>query len=420
MAQQVFLFLQGPISPFFAELGAALARAGHRVVRVNVNLGDWLFWHAFSGGAGQVYNYRGSPSRWPAYIDILMAREKVTDLILLGEQRVYQLAAIAAAKPRGIAVTATDFGYLRPDWITLEPDGMSGNSRLPRDPRAIRRLAAEAPPPDLEPRFTDDFARQARWDVLYHGAMLLGWVLYPFHRSYHINHPVRNYLGTGWRLLRQSHHARHATAVIDRLFTTGAQYWVLPMQMEVDFSLRAYSPYPDMLMPMREVVASFARAAPQNSKLLIKLHPLDPGLRSWKHVIRTIATDCGVADRVIFIDGGSLDRLLERARGVVTVNSTVGIWSIRAGVPTMTLGEAVYNIAGLVFTGPLDRFWTDAAPPDPTLTDAFVRAIADTIQIRGVYYAPIGRAAAVAAAVSRLAAPMRQALQQRLDTAWAG
>lgn len=192
---------------------------------------------------------------------------------------------------------------------------MSGTSRLPRDPAAIRALAASAPPPDLAPRFTDDFGRQARWDVLFHAAMLLGWVLYPFHRSYHINHPVRNYLGTGWRLLRKAHHHRRAEAIIDDLLASRIFYWVLPMQMEVDFSLRAYSPYPDMLTPLREVIGSFARAAPADDRLVVKLYPLDPGLRDWTRIVRDIAADAGVAARVGFIDGGNLERLLAGARG---------------------------------------------------------------------------------------------------------
>ena len=39
-----FLFLQGPISPFFAEVGAGLRALGHEVRRINLCLGDRLFW----------------------------------------------------------------------------------------------------------------------------------------------------------------------------------------------------------------------------------------------------------------------------------------------------------------------------------------------------------------------------------------
>lgn len=416
-SRQTILFMQGPISPFFAELGAALERDGHRVLRVNLNLGDWLFWHAFSGGAGQVFDYRGRASDWPRYIADLLVREHVTDLILLGEQRSYQRAAIQAAKSLNVAVTVTDFGYLRPDWITLEPDGMSGESRLPRHAWGIRALANQAPPADLSRRYEDSFILQTVWDVLFHIVMLLGRPFYPFYQSYHIHHPLVNYLGTAWRMLRTGANGRRAEKLIDSLEACKAAYWVVPMQMEVDFSIRAYSPFPDMWTALQEIIESFAKHAPATDRLVIKLHPLDPGLRNWRRLIRHFAAHMGVVERVSFIDGGSLDRLLARARGVVTINSTVGIWALRAGIPVKTLGQAVYNIDGLVFSGSIDRFWRTAERPDAGLIEAFIRAIADTIQLRGVYYGKTGRQAGVAAAMKRLLATSRRALDARLAEA---
>ncbi len=62
----------------------------------------------------------------------------------------------------------------------------------------------------------------------------------------------------------------------------------------------------------------------------------------------------------------------------------------------------------------LDAFWAEAVRPDAALAEDFVRAIADTIQIRGVYYAPVGRAAGVAAAAARLGREARLGLEARL------
>ena len=61
--------------------------------------------------------------------------------------------AIEAAKARGVAVIVTDYGYLRPDWITLERDGMGGNSLFPRDPAEIRRLAKGLSLPEFQQLF---------------------------------------------------------------------------------------------------------------------------------------------------------------------------------------------------------------------------------------------------------------------------
>src|SRR5690242_1472235 len=92
-----FLFLQGPISPFFAEVGAGLRALGHAVHRINLCLGDRLFWR----GPGAV-DYRGRAEDWPGFVAGFLDRHGITDLVLLGEQRPYHRAAIAAAKARGI------------------------------------------------------------------------------------------------------------------------------------------------------------------------------------------------------------------------------------------------------------------------------------------------------------------------------
>ena len=398
MGRQVFLFMQGPISPFFPELAEALEKRGHRVLRVNVCIGDVLVWRR----PGAV-NYRGRPERWEAFVTGLMTGEGVTDLVLLGEQRHYQKTAIAAAKRLGIAVAVTDFGYLRPDWITLEPDGMSGESRFPRDMDAIRILARRGGQPEAAVRYADSFPRQAAWDMAFHlSNVLLNPFCFPHYRDYQLHHPVLAYLGTGVRLLLRRRRAERAEAIVARLQAEGTPYFVLPMQMENDFQLRAYSPYPGMLAPIREAIRSMAAHASPDAHLVVKIHPLDPGLRAWGRLVQREAADAGVAGRVHFIDGGSLDRLLQKARGVVTVNSTVGIWGLRIALPVIALGQAVFDVAGLTFQGGLDRFWTEARAPDPEAVSDFVAALANTVQLRGVYYKRPGLDAAVQAAARRL------------------
>ena len=393
----MFLFLQGPITPFFAELATELERRGHRALRVNLCLGDRLFWRR----PGSV-NFRGSRAQWPAFIAELVDREGVTDLVLLGEQRFYHKVAVSVAKARGARVMVTDFGYLRPDWIVLEPDGMSGDSTFPRDPESVMALAAEAPPPDVAQRYRDSFFNQAVWDMAYHiSTALMPWT-HPGYRSHQVHHPALVYVGTGLHLLKTRWSGPRAERRLETVQASGAPYWVMPLQMENDLSLRAYSPFPDMKTPIHQVIRSFADHAPAEARLLIKVHPLDPGVRNWARIVRRSAERWGAAGRVDFLDGGPLQKMLEGSRGVVTVNSTVGIWALRAGAPTLTLGSAVYDIEGLTFQGGLDQFWSQGRPPRPELLDAFIRALAHTTHIRGVYYSRQGLDAAVAAAADRL------------------
>jgi len=391
-----FLFLQGPITPFFQELGGRLRELGHVVHRINLCLGDRLFWR----GPGAV-NFTDRPAAWPGFVARFLDENGITDIVLLGEQRFYHREAIAAAKARGIEVVATDFGYLRPDWIVFEHDGLGRDSRFPRDPAAILKLAETLPPPDLGIRHRDSFRNQAAMDVLYHLSCLVPG---PFrhYRSHQIYHPVQVYAGTLLRIVTRSRANRQADAIIDRLKREGHPLFLMAMQMETDFSVRAYSHYDDLDSAIEEVTRSFAAHAPPEARLLVKVHPLDPAVKNWRRRVTRIAERAGMAERVHYLGGGNLGAITESVQGVITINSTVGLRAIVDRLPTHALGEAIYKIPGLCHDGPLDTFWTGGRPPDPDLREAFLRGIIHCLQIRGVYYARPGLDVAVREAAHRL------------------
>lgn len=397
---RVFLFLQGPVAPFFKRLADRLERdlPGARAIRVNLNFGDWWIWRRPGGRA-----YRGRLKDWPEYIENLIVQEGVTDVLLLGEQREYHKAAIAAAKRHGADVIATDFGYLRPDWLAFERDGLSGASHFPTTPEAVKALADASPEPDFDIRFRDPFWKMALQDIVYHVGAWFYRPFYPFYRSHQPNHPFVTYWGTGLRFLLQRGRTKRAEAEILRAAARRpAETFVFPLQIERDFSLRAYSPFPDLETPIRHVIDSFARNAKPDATLILKVHPLDPGLRSWRKVAEKAAREFGAEGRVIYIDGGDLTALLKVATGVVVVNSTVGLLSLTFARPTIALGRAVYDIAGATARDGLDAFWRNPTPPRTDVVDDIVRALAGAHMIRGTFYTEPGLSAAVEAAAARL------------------
>ncbi len=394
-APRVFLFLQGPVSPFFSEVGAGLRALGHAVHRINLCLGDKLIWR----GPGAV-DFTGRPAEWPDFIARFLDLHGITHVVLLGEQRFYHRVAIEAAKARGAAVTVTDFGYLRPDWIVLEADGMNRDSRFPRDPAAILKLAEALPPPDFAVHHRDSFRNQAAWDVGYNLVSLIPG-FFRHYDSHQLYHPIQVYLGTLLRILTRRRVNRRADQVLAEVKGRGPLF-LMAMQMETDFSVRAYSAYPNLDAAIEEVTQSFAAHAPADAQLLFKVHPLDPAMKNWRRRVRRIAVRAGVSDRVHYLGGGNLGSITESVQGVVTINSTVGLRAIVDHLPTHALGDALYKITGLTHDGPLDRFWTEGRPPDPVLREAFLRGIAYCLHVRGVYYARPGLDAAVDAAVHRL------------------
>lgn len=397
--KKVFLFLQGPHSWFFSRLAKRLEELGNRCVRINLCFSDWFFWR--HPGAT---NYRGTLVKWESFLEAYLEREGVTDIVLLGEMRPHHRIAAAAAKKRGIRLTVTEWGYLRPDWITLESDGMSGSSKFPRDPAEILRLGAELPEPDFVQKHRECFRTMALQGVVGDwGNAVLGF-LFPGYQSHLTTNPFALYVSTGLKRLKNRAQLARNRRTIHKWAAQSRQHplFVVPMQIEADYQVRAYSKYPDLVAMLEEVVTSFGRSSPPESRLMIKLHPMDPGFRAWGRIIANAAAKVNAAHRVVFVENGSFEFLVKRCSGVVTVNSTSGVTAIKAGKPVKVLGQAVYDIPGLTFQGSLDDFWRGPGRPDKALAKAYIKLMAASIQIKAGFFSESGLVAAVEGASKRL------------------
>lgn len=397
--QRRFLFLQGPSSPFMGRVAGELGRLGHGIRRVNLCPGDALFWRA--GGATM---FRGRIGDWLSYLEAYLDREAITDLVVFGDSRPYQSRAVTLALLRELRVHVVEHGYLRPDWITVERDGVGALSRFPRTPDEVRRLAEGRPIPSFDPIEPESFLRYAVWDVAYHAANItLGWLMSPHYQRYMIDHPVKEYAGWIVKLLGARATARRAEATVTDAIARPGPLFLMPLQLATDFQIRTHSPFPYLRDAVRWIVHSFAAHAPAGASLLFKIHPLDAGWECWPRQVAALADAAGVGDRVLVADGGSLDALLARADGVVTVNSTVGLTALRHCVPLAALGNAIYDIDGLTDRRSLADFWQAPQAPDRQVVDAFLKALASATQVRGEFTAATAMRIGAHAVAERLA-----------------
>ena len=382
--------------------------------RVNLHGGDQLFWKL----PGAV-NYRGRDRHWPAFLEALLFERGITDLVLFGDCRPRHRAAIRVARSLRLPVHVFEEGYIRPHWVTLELGGVNGYSNLPRDPEWYREQALRLPP-EFAPEFAGDeevpgsFARRAVEDLAYNfGYMLLGWS-FPFSRTHRPWHPLVEYTGWGTRLLRRRLRRVAVAAEVAKAEAL-RDFYVFPLQLDCDSQVRQHSLFGRMMPAIEAVLASFAVYAPAETSLLVKEHPLDNGLCNWRRRIGVIADRLGIAGRLRYIEDGDLSTITRAARGMVTINSTSGTLALAAGVPVVTLGQAVYAMPGLTFQGELDRFWTEAESPDPALFAAFRRVLAHTCLVRGGFHSVKGSVMLTESAAARLSArsPGQASLRER-------
>ncbi|HLO78592.1 MAG TPA: capsular biosynthesis protein [Magnetospirillum sp.] len=396
-ASRHYLFLQGNAGPFFRALGNGLADAGARVSRVNFCGGDRLFW-----GDWNAVDYKGRAADFGGWIADLYDRTAVTDIILYNDCRANHRMAIEAARVRGLGIFIYEEGYLRPNWLTLEREGINGYSRLPDDPDWYRAMAARLPAFDAGTPVGSPISLRAWYDFQWQVVNYFHPLRYPHYRT-HRPYPIwAEYATWATRLATIKWRGAQARAVVEQV--TGGQrpYFLLPLQLDSDTQIRVHSAFARLPAAVDAIIADFAAHAPADALLVVKIHPLDNGWINYRRLVRKQARHVGVEDRVLFIDGGDLNRLIDHARGTVTINSTVGMTAVQRGCATIALGRAIYDMPGLTFQGPLAEFWQRPERPDPALYEAFRVVVLHACMVNGNFYSEDGVRLAVANSVPRL------------------
>lgn len=406
LAERNILLLQGLMGPLFRRLGQALRRDGYGVHKVNFNGGDRLFWRLPGG-----IDYRGSLADWPEALKRLIADHRITDIVLFGDCRPMHMAAIAVCQKLRLPVHVFEEGYIRPDWVTLELGGVNGHSTLPRDPVWYRAQAAALPPVPEHHPVPSSFRRRAAEGLLYNAADVLTRGRYPHWEGHRPWHPLVE--GVGWmrKLMRRKAAAARSLDLLAALAAGDAPYMLFPLQLESDAQIRLHSAFAGIADALRMVIASFAAKAPGDLRLVVKEHPLDNGVRDWRLETAALARLYGIADRIDYLESGDIVPIAQRARGVVTINSTSGTLALALGVPVIALGEAVYDIEGITFQGRLDDFWRNPGKPDPETFAAFRRVLIERCLVAGGFFSEAALAKVTAGVIARLeaASPLKPA-----------
>ena len=387
MQARHFLLLQGPCGSFYRHLQKALETGGHRCTRIAINGGD-LAGSVF----GRMIRYRRSLADWPHWISDLASRETVTDVICYGDCRPYHRAAIAALKPLGITVHVLEEGYLRPNWITCEADGVNGYSPLTRiDLDSIDGSYLEGMPgnPEVELKST-------HWNYVLAGIGYYFWSLmltplfprYQSHRDLDVVSEASLWAG---RLVTWPAAKLRTVRILKTIARMDKPVHLALLQLNDDSQVKEHSPFTSTRHFAEFCISEFAASGAVDSILVFKNHPLDNGIIDIGRVIREAAARHGVGDRVFFLETGKLVPVLERAISVTAINSTACHQALMRGIPTMVLGKAVFNHPQIVAQGRLADFFRLRPCADKSAYHKFVGLMRATCQYNGGFYSRQGR-----------------------------
>ncbi|MGK0272875.1 MAG: capsular polysaccharide export protein [Cocleimonas sp.] len=402
-----FLLLQGVASPFFNELERELLKNNQQCLKINFCGGD-LFTGAFFTKSLNHQNYPGKLEGLTSFYQKLFNEHQITDIALFGDTRPIHLDAITLAKELSIDIHVFEEGYFRPNWVTIDNGGVNAFSSIYKASNNNANWFLENGTDTSwqeKSEVTGGGLLMRAWhDIRYHLASFLFKSKFPHYKTHRPDSPLAEYWGFVRRIpMVHFYYNSRSNKVIEKLLDSKVPYYLLPLQLQADSQMRLHSPFKSLSQVIETTLKSFAEFAPENSKLVIKLHPLDPWFINYQEIIKQLSSNLNINnDRVLYLEAGDLNSLLSQCQGTVLVNSTVGTSALSEDCPLIALGSAIYNIDGLTFQGSIDDFWKNASSPDKALFAAFRQCYIKHTQINGSFYNRQGIAMAVSASIKKL------------------
>lgn len=393
LGQPRVVLLQGPVGPFFKKLQTHLNAKGFDTWRICFNSGDLYY-----SNREKRIRYVEGPSGFEGWFETFLKQSDVDAIVFMGSERELHLSACEAAKKVGVKQISLEEGYFRPGYITIEEGG--NNRKSP--------LASALPGSNYEtkPRRPAAFAESAFQLMCWYGFVYftIRGLFTPFQsrKTFHKTRPLipeaffwtRNYA----RFLKnRSKNFKLMEMLLEKL---DKKFYILPLQVADDHQLSKGGRGWDNDRMLAASIASFAKYAPEDTHLVVKVHPLSRGHSSDRINVAALATMHNVVDRVHVMDAGSFGLLCRHSAGVVTINSTSGLSAIAHGVPLIVLGDSIYRNKELVWCAEsvteIDRFWTEGRAAEKKMRRKYLSWLSEYATWPGDYYNESGMDSAFA------------------------
>ncbi|SCM76443.1 Capsule polysaccharide biosynthesis [uncultured Pleomorphomonas sp.] len=385
--QSRVLLLQGPVGPFFKVLQSRLLQDGIDAWRICFNAGDL----AFSSRKNRI-TFMGSRREWRDWLNEILASNTIDTIVMFGSERPAHIVARELASIHGVRVISLEEGYIRPGYVTLEE---SGNN-------ACSPVAGCLPPENYGSVYdgsgkTDfkSFRKMSAHGAIYYAIR----TLFSFGKQRELYHRpisafpemfywVRN---AGRRILGQSHNFSTIQTLLEYW---NKKYYIVPLQVAVDANLQASALGWDSVRLISAAIRSFSQSAPNDTRLVFKIHPMERGHNNFGPLIQSTAATLGVGDRVDVIDVGSMGLLARHAAGMITINSSSGLSAIFHGTPLLVIGKAIYAHPELAICADgnpdFDSFWSSSHVAEAPFRHRYLAWLKEECLIPGDYYAPHG------------------------------
>lgn len=310
-------------------------------------------------------------------------------LFIYNQYRPYNAIGYELAEELGIECIILELGLLRPDYITIYSRERDLFSYLEKEWRKVKNEGASIKLPKESPQIasaaTD--SKMLQFACSYTLSRFATKVLRMYtHYEDQRSMSFRLHFKAGIRgLLRLQGRARQSR--YNRIFSEkwSNKYYLVPLQVHCDSQITARSSYQSVEEFITEVVDSFEKHAPLDTRLVFKVHPMDRGYVDYNSFIKGLDSRF-VQQRLIYLDRVHNPTVLKNAIGSVMINSSMGLSSLIHGTPVKTVGQANFDLPELTHQGSLDTFWRGAEDVDLDSVKVFIALLRRTSQGRGTFY----------------------------------
>ena len=409
------LFLQGPYSYFFRDLGCLLQEQGCSVTALTFHPGDsylmrglpqigWrklLNQYTSEGNATELETYYSARVKklekrllttkekeffntYYKAVKGFLEKERIGILLCHNDTRWQHAYALEAARQLQLPAFVFELGLFRPNTITMDPKGVNASNSVPRESSFYRGFSTER---RVKSDRTDSGISTKKRNLIIAFFLLF----YKAGKVFGLNAPEN-------KIMRLRDYASRFRAAYGKKRreqpreNLPRRFFFVPFQVVNDSQTLLYSPYRDMETMAEEVIGALKkfngkRAPEKRAAVVFKEHPMDRGAVSYERLREKYRDD----EEVRILAGGDISEFIDKSLGVVTINSTVGLDAISRGKKVMCIGQAFYAIEGIALQGAPETLAEDLEAfavftPDREVVRGFLHFLKNEYSMEGNEY----------------------------------
>jgi capsular polysaccharide export protein len=382
------LFLQGPIGYFFKNLQDYFKTQGvNNIYQIGFNYGD----EYFSKKENYIPFKEDINFRFEKYIKNFYIEKKIKTILLIGEYRLMHRIAIKVAKNLNIKIIVFEEGYIRPNFITMELNGVNANSNLKE--KFIKKWNKNKNKnKEIKINKINDLNIKKSKSNQYLYATIYSILTYINHYKYKDYQHHKNldpWINAFWGI--RSYIRNKIYSVTEKNFLNkikDKKYFFIPLQIYNDFQVIEHSKYFNIEEFIEEVIKEFSKVDfTEETFLIFKHHPMGRGIKHYGNFINYCKNKYKVKC-IFYIHDVHLPTLLKNAKGVISINSTVGLSSLYHGKPTLLTGEnTMFDIEDISnYKKTYQEFFLNPQEPNKNKFNMLYNYIIQETQVYGDFY----------------------------------